>query len=387
MKTIFWQPLLALLVLLGVVGLSPTALAGDCDLFVGSWEQFISDSGVNRYELFTISPGKDGMYDAIYSASFGKERALDEASKNTFKPEINCRGVGNNHYEIKFAFEQEKNKWVVVNTIEISKDRRSWQGQWRTEGSNPSSNIPTASIKRSWQGQWKNARGLAGGPSNFTRLSSKDQPKTPEDKLVVTPPPKPPEDKPVVTPSPKTPEDKPVVTPSPKPEDICNVQTDSEKLACLLTTTKDGNAEAQFQLAQAHLQGDLALQKNIAEAVRLYQLAAEQGHQSAMLEIGKLYQRAGPFQNFNEALKWYQSLANLGNSQAFLLLGKLYMNGGAGLAKNWGEALKWLDKCRNTCSADDKKQAREAIRKINEIHSGQDEKIKLPTMDPEVDLK
>ena len=391
MKAIFWQPLLYLLVLLGVAVLSPTALAGDCDLLVGSWEQFISDGGDNRYELLIISAGKNGMYDAIYNASFGKERTLDEATKNTFKPEINCRNMGNNRYEIKFAFEHGKNKWAVVNTIETSKDLRSWQGRWRTEGSNPSNHIPTASIKRSWQGQWKNARGVAGGPSNFTRLQLPEVTK-------ISPPPIPSVE--VVAPTTTkevvvVPTSKEVVAPTQKGDDkptkdayiayqqYINARTNSDKLVWLLTAVKQGNAEAQFQLAKAYLQGDLELQKNIAEAVRLYQLAAEQDHQLAMLEIGKLYQRAGAFQNLNEALKWYLSLANLGNSQAFLLLGKLYMSGGKGLARNWGEALKWLDKCKNVCSADDKKQAQEAIQKINVvINEPEPEGIKPPIITP-----
>ena len=64
---------------------------------------------------------------------------------------------------------------------------------------------------------------------------------------------------------------------------------------------------------------------DLVEAAKWYRLAAEQGDQYAMLQLGRLYEQGGSLgPDFSEAMKWYQSAADLGDPLGQLRLGAMY---------------------------------------------------------------
>ena len=81
--------------------------------------------------------------------------------------------------------------------------------------------------------------------------------------------------------------------------------------------------------------------KNEAEAVRLFRIAAEQGHGEAQASVGYAYDMGtGVAKSDAEALKWYRLSAATGNSRGQVLLGTMY-EGAQGVARDYNEALKW----------------------------------------------
>ncbi|NTV38255.1 MAG: sel1 repeat family protein, partial [Anaerolineales bacterium] len=69
---------------------------------------------------------------------------------------------------------------------------------------------------------------------------------------------------------------------------------------------------------------------------------ADQGHDSAQLNLGTLYyQGKGAPQDYAEALKWYGRAADLGNGRAQYNLGVMYAKG-QGVPADLVQAFKWL---------------------------------------------
>ncbi len=80
---------------------------------------------------------------------------------------------------------------------------------------------------------------------------------------------------------------------------------------------------------------------NLEKAVKWYKMAAEQGHVSAQLNLGVMYnQGSGAPQDYKEAAKWYQKAAEQGNTKAQLNLGILY-DLGRGLEKDAVKAAEY----------------------------------------------
>ena len=64
------------------------------------------------------------------------------------------------------------------------------------------------------------------------------------------------------------------------------------------------------------------MQKDYAEAVRWYRMAAEQGFAKAQYNLGKCcYLGRGVQQDYTEAVKWYKLAADQGNADAQYMLG------------------------------------------------------------------
>jgi len=83
---------------------------------------------------------------------------------------------------------------------------------------------------------------------------------------------------------------------------------------------------------------------NAEKAFKWYKMAAEQGHASAQLNLGVMYnQGVGVKQNYTEAAKWYQKAADSGNAKAQLNLGILY-DLGRGVKKDLVKAADYYEK-------------------------------------------
>jgi len=79
---------------------------------------------------------------------------------------------------------------------------------------------------------------------------------------------------------------------------------------------------------------------DLAEAARLYRLAANQGNASAQVNLGIYYERGlgGLKKDEREAARLYRLAANQGNARAQSVLANLYRDGRGGLHKDYNEA-------------------------------------------------
>ncbi|MCL2876907.1 MAG: sel1 repeat family protein [Betaproteobacteria bacterium] len=86
------------------------------------------------------------------------------------------------------------------------------------------------------------------------------------------------------------------------------------------------------------------VERDDAEAVKFYTLAAGQGVAIAQFNLGAMYQNGrGVERDDAEAVKWYRKSAEQGFSYAQNDLGVMY-DGGQGVAQNDAEAVKWYRK-------------------------------------------
>jgi len=81
--------------------------------------------------------------------------------------------------------------------------------------------------------------------------------------------------------------------------------------------------------------------QDVAEAVKWYRLAADQGYAMAQYNLGVMYDNGqGVPQDDAEALKWYRLAADQGQADAQFNLGVMYYNG-QGVPKDLIEAYAW----------------------------------------------
>jgi localization factor PodJL len=102
-----------------------------------------------------------------------------------------------------------------------------------------------------------------------------------------------------------------------------------------------GHPPAQFYLAKLYETGGAGLTKDLVEARRWTERAAENGDVSAMHNLGLYYYEgeAGA-QDPAKAAQWFQRAANLGVKDSQYNLAMLYAKG-YGVPKNTSEAYKW----------------------------------------------
>jgi len=132
-----------------------------------------------------------------------------------------------------------------------------------------------------------------------------------------------------------------------------------------------GDVNAQNLLGRMYYEG-LSVPKNDAEAFKWFQKAAAQGDKVAKEYMAKIkgttdagntgvkaaapddaeaqYKRGGLYysgqgvaKDYGEAMKWYHKAADQGHAGAQFMLGVLYFNG-QGVTQDTAEALKWLRK-------------------------------------------
>jgi len=86
---------------------------------------------------------------------------------------------------------------------------------------------------------------------------------------------------------------------------------------------------------------DAAQSGDYMTALRLYRLAAEQGHTIAQNNLGVMYESGqGVPQDYATAVKWYRLAAQQGHAIAQFNLGIMY-GMGQGVPQDYVEAVKW----------------------------------------------
>jgi TPR repeat protein len=104
-----------------------------------------------------------------------------------------------------------------------------------------------------------------------------------------------------------------------------------------------GSSDAQNNLAVIYIHGksyyNKEIPKNLPEAVRLLNLAVEQGNDAAENNLGLLYEQGyGVPQNYEEAIKLYKLSSSKGNNDARVNLGLLYEYGNNEVRQDYDEA-------------------------------------------------
>ena len=100
-------------------------------------------------------------------------------------------------------------------------------------------------------------------------------------------------------------------------------------------------AKSAYCLGRCYETG-IGTDKNETEAVRLYNIAAEQGHDKASMALARCYKFGiGVKMDLSEAAKWLRVAAEHGFPNAMLLLGNFYATG-TGIKRNDKEAFKWF---------------------------------------------
>lgn len=104
---------------------------------------------------------------------------------------------------------------------------------------------------------------------------------------------------------------------------------------------EQGYAEAQFNLGVSYAFGE-GVRQDYEEAVKRWRLAAEQGNAKAQYNLGLSYaQGKGVTQSYKESVKWFRLAAKQGDAEAQYNLGVCYYQG-KGVSQNYYEAVKWL---------------------------------------------
>ena len=100
-------------------------------------------------------------------------------------------------------------------------------------------------------------------------------------------------------------------------------------------------ADEQYSLANQYYDGK-GLPQNLAEAGKLYRLAADQGHSMAQTRLGEMYEGGyGVSLDYGEAARLYRLAADQGEAAAEYDLGVMYKYG-RGVPRDYAEALKWF---------------------------------------------
>jgi TPR repeat protein len=101
-----------------------------------------------------------------------------------------------------------------------------------------------------------------------------------------------------------------------------------------------GSCFGQYVVGWCYDNGCGGVAQDYAEAVRLYRLAADQGHAAAQFNLGNmLYTGEVVAQDYAEALRLYRLAAAQGDADAQFNLGHIFENG-QGVRKNRAEAIR-----------------------------------------------
>jgi TPR repeat protein len=121
----------------------------------------------------------------------------------------------------------------------------------------------------------------------------------------------------------------------------------SQDIATLRKQAKDGNAEAQYVLAQDNLTGT-GVPRNSKEGIDWLRKAADQDHPAAQLALSHFYLTGeqNVAKDPKQGLQWLQKSADHGYAAAEYTLGLLYRdgNGETGIPRKPHEAAVWFRK-------------------------------------------
>lgn len=123
-----------------------------------------------------------------------------------------------------------------------------------------------------------------------------------------------------------------------------------EAINWALIGAKQGDAEAQFRLGRAYAYYGRGIKSNPIEAMKMYQLSANQGYGDAEHAIGNLYvfgnREFNTKVDYDTAAKWFKRAADNGSSSGQLSLGFLYRNGW-GMPRDYKKALELFKQSAN----------------------------------------
>lgn len=95
----------------------------------------------------------------------------------------------------------------------------------------------------------------------------------------------------------------------------------------ILKAAKNGNVEAQYELANMYYNGE-NVEIDYKKAIEWYKLSAEKGLLDSQLKLGYMYYSGTNInKNLEEAMKWYSLAANNGDLDSQMMLGDMYYNG------------------------------------------------------------
>jgi TPR repeat protein len=139
---------------------------------------------------------------------------------------------------------------------------------------------------------------------------------------------------------------------------------DAATLETLRERAGRGELDAAFELACAHRHGcgqdDV---RNLGEAVRWFQLAAEGGHAEAQVELAGLYESGiGVPPDAVQATHWYGRAAALGHAVAQCRFG-IRLGDGAGIARDRRQMVHWLMQAA-------RQRHGEALHHLGRVHAG-----------------
>ncbi|MGB8988909.1 MAG: tetratricopeptide repeat protein [Candidatus Sulfotelmatobacter sp.] len=120
------------------------------------------------------------------------------------------------------------------------------------------------------------------------------------------------------------------------------VSAQTQNFAILHKQAKEGNAEAQYELAKAYYTGT-GVPKDSKQGLEWLRKSADQGHPGAEFALAVLY-RKGELKDPKQGLVWLRKSAVHNNAAAEYELGCLFRDGEGGVAKNPHEAAGWLRK-------------------------------------------
>ncbi len=120
------------------------------------------------------------------------------------------------------------------------------------------------------------------------------------------------------------------------------VSAQTQNFAALRKQAKEGNAEAQYELAKDYYTGT-GVSKDSKQGLEWLRKSADQGHPGAEFALAVLY-RKGELKDPKQGLVWLQKSAVHNNGAAEYELGCLFRDGEGGVSKNPHEAALWLRK-------------------------------------------
>ncbi len=111
-----------------------------------------------------------------------------------------------------------------------------------------------------------------------------------------------------------------------------------------LRAARAGDTVGSYRLALQYRSGAAGLERNTAEACRLFEAAAQHGYPYAQAELGNCYYSGqGKPEDHAAAFEWFQKAANAGLARAQEIVGELY-DRGDGVAESPERAVEWFRK-------------------------------------------
>ncbi|MGB8580080.1 MAG: tetratricopeptide repeat protein [Candidatus Sulfotelmatobacter sp.] len=120
------------------------------------------------------------------------------------------------------------------------------------------------------------------------------------------------------------------------------VSSQTQNFPALHKQAKEGNAEAQYELAKDYYTGT-GVPKDSKQGLEWLRKSADQGHPGAEFALAVLY-RKGELKDPKQGLVWLQKSAAHNNAAAEYELGCLFRDGEGGVSRNPHEAALWLRK-------------------------------------------